>query len=185
MASHFHSHDPGPNDIARGYEGNDIRARAFLVFIVAFVVSAAVIHTIIWFVLLGTQEAAQAENAARFPPPLFSQTTMDVVRRPPAPNLQPSPEHDRVAWRDMDDLRHEQEDSLTRIKPEQGRGWERAYTDAVREPSQPLNQLRLPADAADAVAPRVSSSRSGAPATQSTTQRAGGAAPTRAEGGTE
>ena len=47
---------------------------------------------------------------------------MDVVRRPPPPNLQPSPAHDRVAWRDMDDLRGEQEGSMLKLK--EGAGWE-------------------------------------------------------------
>ena len=172
MASHVHGHDPSPNDIDRGYEGNNISVRGMIVFVAAFVVAAAVIHTIIWLVLLGMQERQLAENTERFPPPLFSQSMMDVVRRPPPPNLQPSPEHDRVAWRDMDDLRGEQEGSL--IKPEQGRGWEPVYTDAVREPSQPLNQLRLPVDATEAVAPRLTLSGSGAPSTRPTTQRAEG-----------
>jgi hypothetical protein len=172
MASHVHGHDPGPNDIERGYEGNNISVRGMIVFVAAFVVAAAVIHTIIWLVLVGMQERQRAENTQRFPPPLFSESMMDVVRRPPPPNLQPSPAHDRVAWRDMDDLRREQEGSLTRIKPEQGRGWEPAYTDVVREPSQPLNQLRLPNDAAESVAPRITASRSGAPASQPATRPA-------------
>jgi hypothetical protein len=178
MASHFHHHGPSRADIARGHEANDVGIRGFIWFGVAFVGGAAVIHTIVWFLLLGTQQAARAENAARFPPPLFSQPTMAVVSRPPPPNLQPSREHPRVAWRDMDDLRHEQEDSLAGIDPKFGRGWEHAYTDAVREPSQPLNQLRLPPDAVDAVAPRIKSSQSGAPSSQPTTQRGEAAAAT-------
>jgi len=176
MASHFHHHGPSRADIARGHEANDVGIRGFIWFGVAFVAIAAVIHTIVWFLLLGTQEAAGAENAARFPPPLFSQSMMAVVSRPPPPNLQPSPEHPKVAWRDMDDLRHEQEGSMLKLKPENGAGWDPAYTDAVREPSQPLNQLRLPADAVDAVAPRIKSSQSDGPSSQPTTQRGEAAA---------
>lgn len=176
MASHFHHHGPSRADIARGHEANDVGIRGFIWFGVAFVGGAAVIHTIVWFLLLGTQQAARAENAARFPPPLFSQPTMAVVSRPPPPNLQPSREHPRVAWRDMDDLRHEQEGSL--LKPKEGAGWEPAYADAVREPSQPLNQLRLPPDAVDAVAPRIKSSRSEAPSSQPATRRGEAAATT-------
>jgi hypothetical protein len=179
MASHFRHHGPSRADIARGHEANDVSVRGVIWFVVAFVVGAAVIHTIIWFLLLGTQQAARAENAARFPPPLFSQSTMAVVSRPPPPNLQPSREHPKVAWRDMDDLRHEQQESL--VRPTEGAGWEHAYTDAVREPSQPLNQLRLPPDAVDAVAPRIKSSRSDAPSSQPTTRR-GEAAATTAPG---
>jgi hypothetical protein len=170
MASHFHGQDPSPSNIARGYEGNDLRSRLFLMFVGAFILFAGVIQVIIWLLLVGMENQAQAENTARFPPPLFSQSMMDVVRRPPPPNLQPSPAHDRVAWRDMDDLRGEQEGSMLKLK--EGAGWERAYTDLVREPSQPLNQLRLPNDAAESVAPRITASRSGAPSGQPATQRA-------------
>src|SRR5439155_1472436 len=114
------------------------------IFIGAFILVGVVVQVIVWLLLVGMEERAQAENTARFPPPLFSQSMMDVVRRPPPPNLQPSPAHDKVAWRDMDDLRREQEGSM--LKPKEGQGWEKAYTDTNREPSQPWNQLRLPAD---------------------------------------
>ena len=56
--------------------------------------------------------------------------------------------------------------------PEGRQGWEPAYTDPDLEPSQPLNQLRLPTDAVQAVAPRVASGRSAGPASQPATQRA-------------
>jgi hypothetical protein len=167
MASHFHSHDPSPNDIARGYEGNDLRRRLFLIFAGAFVLFGAVVQVIVWLMLVGMEDGAQAENIARFPPPLLSQSVVDVVRRPPPPNLQPSPVHPKVAWRDMDELRREQEAAL------EHQGWERAYPDVDLEPSQPLNQLRLPTDAVQAVAPRIASARSAGPAaTQPATQRA-------------
>jgi hypothetical protein len=143
-----------------------MRRRLFLMFVGAFVLFAGVVQVIVWLLLAGMQEQAQAENNARFPPPLFSQATMDVIRRPPPPNLQPSPVHDKVAWRDMDDLRREQEASLEHV------GWEPAYPSVDLEPSQPLNQLRLPSDAVQAVAPRIASSRSAGPSSQPATQRA-------------
>ena len=80
-----------------GYEGNDLRRRLFLIFAGAFVVFGAVIQVIVWLLLAGMQDGRGRRTPCGSPPPVLSQSVMDVVRHPPPPNLQPSPVHPRVA----------------------------------------------------------------------------------------
>jgi hypothetical protein len=102
------SPDPTPEDISRGYEGTAIRVRGMVVFAAAFVLSAAAIHTVIWYLLVGFQDVTAAAHAERFPPPVLN---LEPVGFPP-PLLQPSPGHEKIDWEDEDRLRAEQVNSL-------------------------------------------------------------------------
>lgn len=151
------SPDPSPADIRRGYEGTVLKVRGMVVFTVLFVLFAAAVHTIIWYLLVGLQDMTARANAERFPPPVLE---LDRVKFP-APNLQPSPDHEKVDWQDQDELRTEHLQSLRasgafKDVPSRERGTTGALPIAGRELLPPL---RVRDDVAAAVGEIVGKSR--------------------------
>lgn len=176
----WHTPDPTPADIRRGYEGTEITVRSFVYFIVGFVLFAAVVHAVIYFLLGGMTTAQEAENNETFPPPVLA----TVYATPPDPRLQPSPGHARVPFADLNLMREEQKRSLE--NPEDPKyAWEpRApYREgehgehAQPEPSQPLNQLRMSPQLVEEIGKALSGG-SGSPNSPTTLPVSGGASGT-------
>ena len=167
------SPDPTPEDISRGYEGTAVKVRGMAYFTVAFVLVAAVIHTIVWYLLVAVQGMTATAHAERFPPPV-----LDLARvKFPTPNLQPSPDHEKIDWQDQDDLRTEQVRSLRAsgaFKDVPAR--ERGTTGALPISGLVLPPLRVTDDVAASVGVFVGQSRT-APTTLPTGTGAAGNQP--------
>jgi hypothetical protein len=89
--------------IARGYEPERLGFRWYVIFIVALIFSAVVIHVVVWLMLVGFGSAMTRRQDAR-----NSALSPAVPIAPPGPQLQPSPAQGpapRQPWQDMADYR--------------------------------------------------------------------------------
>jgi hypothetical protein len=95
--------------LARGHEQERIGLRGYVIFVVALIVSAIVIHLILWLTMCGFEKAVSHNQG------LERNSALQPERptSPPGPILQPSPaqgEIPRQPWQDMAAYRvHEQE----------------------------------------------------------------------------
>jgi hypothetical protein len=133
--------NPPPETIARGYETMEFRLRWLGLFVVGIIVSAVVIHLIVWYAM---QHFGKQTRAADLP-----QSAVKLTHELAAPSLQPTPTHDRLPAEDVVQM-HGREDAIF-----DQLGWKRDADTGVFHP---------PADLIRAVANRTT-----APATPQAT----------------
>ena len=114
MASDTHiQHEPAAatptqeESLRRGHEVRDAHLAPIIKFMVILVVSAAVIHTLLW----GMEKFLRHENEKMEPAP--SPFAEKGKLRPPEPLLQPSPPHPNQPSEDVEALRRRWHDELT------------------------------------------------------------------------
>jgi len=128
------SDNPPPETIARGYEAMPFRLRWLWIAIASVVVSAVVIHLIVWKVM--THYGKRMREAD------VEQSAVHVAHQMAAPSLQPTPAHDQLPAEDLAAM-HSREDAIfTQL------GWKRDAETGVFGP---------PADLVRAVANRRTS----------------------------
>src|SRR5438128_2190160 len=95
-----------PEPGAAGHEVPDAPVRPIVIFLVAFVLSLAIVHVLGWVVWVGTAQYQTAENRGIFSVHPLS-TAMPTI--PPEPRLEPSPPHDVLPREDLKTVQaHEQ-----------------------------------------------------------------------------
>lgn len=94
---------PTPEALEKGYEPSDANYNGLLMFVVFFLLTAVVLHTGLWVLLNYYLELPRAEDQRR--------SSVPMAQRFPAPNLQPSVEHNKLPWQDLADL-HRQEQQV-------------------------------------------------------------------------
>lgn len=96
--------------LARGYEPERLGFRWYVIFVVALIGSAVVIHLVLWLMLVGFGRAAATRQDAR-----NSALSPAVPNVPPGPQLQPSPSQGPMPqqpWQDMADYRVREQQML-------------------------------------------------------------------------
>jgi hypothetical protein len=92
------SEEVPPQQILRkGYEAADVSVRGLLWFVVIFLLTAAVLHTALWFLLKHYVSVPRVVDAPR--------SSVPSVTRFIEPNLQPSPNHNALPREDLAQLR--------------------------------------------------------------------------------
>lgn len=110
-------HLPSPEDIAKGYEHQDIRVRAFVIFAIVLFLGIGVSMLVMWFTMIGLEKFQQHTDQQRYAPlsTAVQASGDDRLRDPtrfPEPRLQPSVGHDSTDDADMRALREAQDRSL-------------------------------------------------------------------------
>jgi len=113
------------------HELQDVNVRGILIFGAALLVSAVVIHLVLWWML--EYFAARDSKAQPKPPPLASERQ----QLPPEPRLQGMPGHEEAAPIEMETFRTREEDLLNSY------GWVDEKGGIVRIPIQQAKKLLL------------------------------------------
>src|SRR5689334_5921455 len=124
--------NPSPETIARGYETMQFRLRWLGLFVVGIIVSAVVIHFVVWIVMNRYDKRIREADVP--------ESAVNVRHEMAAPSLQPTPAHDRLPAGDLRQM-HAAEDSIFAQL-----GWQRDANTGVFLP---------PADLVRAVANRT------------------------------
>ena len=88
---------PSPEAIARGYELSDAGTRGLLMFVIYFILTAIVLHLLLWFLLKHYVSIPRAVDVPK--------SSVPAIDRFTGPNLQPSIEDNRLPQQDMRRLR--------------------------------------------------------------------------------
>jgi len=99
------------DSLTRGYERRDVRMRWIVGFVIVLVVSGAIIHTGVWFLLKGL---VHDERSVDRPRSVLNEDDGNSPREwatPDAPPLQPTQRHDRAPQEDLAAM-HRQEDEV-------------------------------------------------------------------------
>lgn len=94
---------PPSGALARGYEGDDLNVRGLLIFLICFLVTAVVIHIMLWQLLKHYFATPRAEDAAP--------SAVNLLERFPEPQLQPSIGHNTTPQEDLAAL-HQDENRI-------------------------------------------------------------------------
>jgi hypothetical protein len=87
-----------------GYEPERVGVRGLTIFLILFILSAAILHGLVWVLM---KYYVDRDRAVDRPRSAFTSTQQP----PPAPNLQPSVGHDTLDYQDMEAMR-QQEDRM-------------------------------------------------------------------------
>jgi len=102
-----HDRSVSPEAMELGYQPEAAPVRGLLVFIVLVVVTAVIIHVLIWWLMKGIE----AHNA-RLDTPL---SVLREDRTPPPPQLQPSVGHDALDYQDLATLRRREDEMFAKL----------------------------------------------------------------------
>lgn len=95
--------NPPPETIARGYEAMPFRLRWLWISIVSIVVSAVVIHFVVWGLMKHFGKRIREADV--------QQSAVQVEHQMAAPSLQPTPTHDQLPAEDLAAM-HAREDAI-------------------------------------------------------------------------
>jgi hypothetical protein len=104
-----------------GHEPLALSVRGIVIFVICFIVSAVIIHAVVWWLYRGSMQQEQTED--RPASALVSQRPA-----PAGPPLQPSPNHQALARKDLAAMRAAENAEFAR------RGWLDESTAEVRVP---------------------------------------------------
>ena len=98
---------PSPESLEAGYETSTVNVRGLVYFVIGLILTAAVVHVGIWFVLMGYQHVYELSERPR------TGLTGATLPGPPAPRIQPSQPDDpmRVPAADLQHM-FQQEDEF-------------------------------------------------------------------------
>lgn len=103
-------HPPSPESLRRGYEVHGVNARGLVIFLICFVLTAVVIHWGLW---------VMAKAYARWSRPAdVPRSAVPQVSPFQDPRLQPSEEHPRQPYQDLQDMRDQNRQIFERL------GWQ-------------------------------------------------------------
>ena len=94
---------PLPDALARGYEGDDLNVRGLLIFVIIFLITAVVLHILLWILLKYYFATPRAEDVAP--------SAVTLIERFPEPQLQPSIGHNTTPQEDLAAL-HQDENRI-------------------------------------------------------------------------
>ncbi|HEY8668704.1 MAG TPA: hypothetical protein VIL86_18800 [Tepidisphaeraceae bacterium] len=94
-----------PEAIARRHEPTDVRIRPFIIFVSFFLLSAVVIHLLLWWMTGTYVSNEKLRDPERSP-------VAETLPAPPAPNLQPSIMHNTSPYQDLAEMRQRDENRL-------------------------------------------------------------------------
>ena len=102
-----HDRTVSPEAMELGYQPEAAPVRGLLIFIILAVVTAAVLHVLIWWLMKGYEA-----HDARTEPPL---SVLREDQAPPPPRLQPSVAHDTLDYQDLAALRRRENEMFTKL----------------------------------------------------------------------
>jgi hypothetical protein len=166
----IHSPQATASDIRRGYDDPPTNVKGFVIFLICFVLFAAGVNTLIWVMLGAMERIEQTSNVETYGAPPIAYTRQQSF---PEPQLQPSPGHLTMDWKDMEDLKQADEATLrATTRP--------AYTFARDNKVTPL---RIPESLVAAVGTVIEGLRNAPPTTMPAGSGAGGETQTGATPG--
>ena len=101
---------PEAEALQLGYQPEAIRVRGLVIFVICFVITAAVLHVGIWFLQMALDSRNRGVDMPR------SAVQADVT--PPDHPLQPSVGHDTLPFQDMEALRRQEDGMFQKL------GWQ-------------------------------------------------------------